>query len=648
MAADWPKRLASGAIAMETGCAGCRLAGFLATAILIQITELAFHVWILYFLYSSGYIIWFAACTSILILSALGTQLISYQLRRKENPDRKLSASFVISHVMLLGLFWRYQRLARCCHLPVTRSEIWQCFVVNVFQAFTLSFPMLFIAVYLIMVRDLNAISLSDSWLLMAGAASSVIAIIRTLVAYKKRRHICCVIGAVKPSGGLVWKIPWRLGEVTARTLSAAIFAAVHGYWILLVCCLHWVTVTLILVIDHMKVKNYKAKALHILFLSSYIHAFVGFNVASGRSRLVTILYHVLFCAESFTLTTLWLLYESRKELRVPVSAAIACCQISALVFAIGYYNFLLKKPDVVGNDNDVIFFQCLACRTSQKATKRFTYRANHAPEVISRHCVARPVTSEVANHDNIDRHCNGNDVIVTSHDLPVRHIKRLHNNCARSACSSCTCAQEGGDALNQSGMVNGDPDLSWDNYDINNYSDTTDCCSEIQRSSAVQSNLDTSNTRVTSGSSSKQNDPGYSSGISSSSSKPTGGNPDQTQIQNKGTPRKRIPLFPNTCDGYWSDEGSSTIASISTLVCVINTDKRQRHDVMTTRDSLGSSVGYSTSTTYTSEQRYERTTDVRLPVTQFYDGRHRECERNSSGYDPNTSAEYQIQNERP
>ncbi|KAK2158308.1 hypothetical protein LSH36_173g05062 [Paralvinella palmiformis] len=550
---------------MATGCAECRLAGFLLTRMLIQIAELLFHVWILYFLYTSGSLICFAVCTSVITLSTLGSQLVSFETRRRENAEKAPSCSFIVCHVMLVGLFWRYYRLLRCCHLPITRQEMWQCFVVNVFDVFTRSFPMLLVTVYLIMNGDFIITDLCTHWYLIAGAVTSFIAIIQSLVVYKKRRHICCVVGAVTPSSGLLWNIPWRVGEVLARVFPAVMFATVHGYWILLVVGLHWITVTSLLVIDHIRIKENGVRALRDLFVSSYVHVFVSFNVASRKSRMVAILYFVLNCAESLTLTTLWLLYESRKELRVPVSAVIACCQVSAVVCATGYYNFLFRKPEATGNDNDVIYFQCVTCRTLDKVESRFCYQTHHmtTPEVSSPPFCDQLLTSEfrecAANKDSQERKCinDRNDVIVTSHDFPIRHLKRLPSTCARPACGSCMCVPDSGDTCNQSGTVHGDPDLSWDNYDINNYSDTTDY-SEIQRPNYDRLNPDLAISlakQTCAASALKHADPGYFSGISSSS-KEVEANPERSRILNSVPPRRRIPLFPNTCDGLLERRG--------------------------------------------------------------------------------------------
>ena len=217
--------------------------------------------------------------------------------------------------------------------------------------------------------------------MLIASGANSLISIAYAIVTYRKVHNICCIIGAVTPPDSLAWKIPWRVGDLIARTLSIVVFATVHGFWIFFVLSLHWIAVTLLLVIDHIKERHKTKRAAYTIFISSYIHIFLSFNISSGKSKLVAILYYVIFCAESVTLTLLWLLYEDRKELQIPIAATIACCQICAAACTAGYYSFLHKKPremDLSTTGDSVCYFQCLACRMSDKGHKSQPYHSNH------------------------------------------------------------------------------------------------------------------------------------------------------------------------------------------------------------------------------------------------------------------------------
>ena len=127
---------------MDTGAAECRLACFLIIRILTRLTETLFHLWILYYLYSNGYLIWFAVCTGIVFVSIISEQLVSMQIRNDFQKQEKTGWVFVISHVLLAGQLWRYGRLAISSRIAITQTEIWQCFAVNLLHVFTCSFPM--------------------------------------------------------------------------------------------------------------------------------------------------------------------------------------------------------------------------------------------------------------------------------------------------------------------------------------------------------------------------------------------------------------------------------------------------------------------------------------------------------------------------
>ncbi|KAI0232788.1 hypothetical protein LSAT2_016893 [Lamellibrachia satsuma] len=343
---------------------------FLAISLLTLLVEQGMTSYLAYHLYASGHLAWFALTSGLLVVSSVGIQLTSYQWQARADVGgraRCTSAVAVATHVLQCGMVWRYGRMTLSRRIAVTRRELWEMFALRTFGALANTLPQLIFQVYLLLQLLGGAVVDVPTSIVGATVAVSLTSACWALATYRKPVDYCCVIGAVSPPGAVVVMLGWRLGELTARLLTLALFASVHGYWLFLVLGLHWGSMLAMCLVDRLVLQRPPAAVADVA-LTSYVYVFCYLTLTSRPSRHARALYHVTAALEAGTLLLLWLVGDTALSSRhVAVALLVTGAYTTGAVLAVLYYNcFHQARPSTPPrHSTDTCLHQCINCRLS-------------------------------------------------------------------------------------------------------------------------------------------------------------------------------------------------------------------------------------------------------------------------------------------
>ena len=345
---------------------------FLAISLLTLLAEQGMTSYLAYHLYASGHIAWFALTSGLLVVSSIAVQLTSYQWQAHADVGgraRCTTAIAVAAHALQCGMGWRYGRMTMSRSIAITRRELWEMFALRTFAALANTLPQLLVQVYLLIQSLGGAIDGVPTPLVGATVAASLVSASWALATYRKPIDYCCVIGAVPSPGAVAVMLCWRLGELTARVLTLALFATVHGYWLFLVLGLHWGSMLAMCLVDRLVLQRPSAGARDVA-LASYVYVFCYLTVTSRPSRHARALYHVTAALEAGTLLLLWLVGDVALTSRhVVVALLVTGAYVTGAVMAVLYYNcFHRPRPTpspLARHSTDTCLHQCINCRLS-------------------------------------------------------------------------------------------------------------------------------------------------------------------------------------------------------------------------------------------------------------------------------------------
>ena len=432
-----------------------RLDLFLVVCVLSHLAEVAVNAYICYWLWQMNLTLWLAVLIGLLVVPLLVLQLASYQLHsvRAITSGKRCELSVVLWHVVLLGLVWRYWRLAFTSGVTVTRQEVREIFILRVAHAFFST--MLVASLQTVVVLEYRGTPLADThhiWPVMVAVIICVLSACWSVASYRKPQHVCCVAGAFAWTP-VIFRLVWRLGEVCSRILAICLFTRCHQWWVLLVVVLHCISVAGLHVLENIQHQT-KQVVWRDIFLAPYFSVFCHFNMREKRSKYGTVLYYVITILESAALVFLWIYSDTDGELHIPLSIIVCGMYMVGVVTAVLYYNFYHPKsptpPSVAVIEGDsACLHQCINCRLNLCV-----------PQDVK---LYRPyLTTWVSVTDNT--HPQYTDVFTASEDdssnkrLPIRKLKKMQ--CKHGV-------PHGHDHLKRISSAREFEELAWDDYDL-------------------------------------------------------------------------------------------------------------------------------------------------------------------------------------
>ena len=342
---------------------------FVTTHLLLLAAELGFNVYVMTQMYIGSDYPGFVVILGLQIVSSVAVQCLSYYWLDLSTTAFSERVKITVLHVLQFGLPWRYIRLLTGESNISVKKELYKSMLLRLLQIFTCTIPIAIFNTYLIVV-PLRTFASPTTSVLMLAAIWSLLSSCWSLITYRKDPEYCITLQTLFSWPGSLFKYLWRIGELSVRILIIALFAGLYGYWVLLVLSLHWVTMFLVGLLQQYlwnveicgEWRNIKSN-----LLTSYVHTFCYMNNSKTKTKYSFICYYLIMALENITLLVLWILYDDRSHLHVPVAAAIGGCYIIAVVSAVIYYNcFHMKLSQAICKQPDTIFIQqCINCRLS-------------------------------------------------------------------------------------------------------------------------------------------------------------------------------------------------------------------------------------------------------------------------------------------
>jgi hypothetical protein len=350
----------------------CGIISVMLVSMLTLLTEIVFTVVIAYHLYVTEHLIVFCIIVGFLGLLSIVVQLLSWQLqslRDTQEHSRRRQAMVVVLHVLQLGLLWRYGRIMTVHRLSLTRKELWETFALRTVHALCCTVPVLLLLMYLGLG---DGEELRSAWQLWTALGVCFVSGAWGLAAFRKHCDYCCVVGAVFPGLAILFKAIWRLGEVTSRVLTLVMFVQVQGFWVFLLIGGHWITMLVLISVETVlqensntsKAKTEKCKTVACIFMKSYVYIFCYLNPCGNKSKFYTVVYYVITCLESLALLALWIIYEPRKELHIPLALVASISGAVGLCFGALYYSCFHRSgaSHVDSSVDTACLTECIDC----------------------------------------------------------------------------------------------------------------------------------------------------------------------------------------------------------------------------------------------------------------------------------------------
>ena len=250
--------------------------------------------------------------------------------------------------------------------------------LLRMLQIFICGLPYTIVETYILISPEFSDVKMPGTGLLMTAAIWSMMSCCWSLATFRKHPEYCTTLETLFSWPGSVFKYLWRLCELSVRVFVISLFAGLYGYWVLLVLSLHWITMFLLGLVEsylwNVDTKlpsalraNIKGAVMLKNIVTSFVHIFCYVNITNNNTRYQFCFYYLIMSLENITLLVLWMLFDNRTHLHVPIAAAIGSAYMLALASAVLYYNcFHLKLSQAVCKQPDTIFIQqCINCRLS-------------------------------------------------------------------------------------------------------------------------------------------------------------------------------------------------------------------------------------------------------------------------------------------
>ena len=545
---------------------------FLVISLLTFLFEAALNCILAVYVYQHEKTTWLVTILCLLTIPSILVQVVSFIFQQRNSPPKTTwwrETGTILVHVLQLAIPWRYTRMFLSSHISMDAKEIWQSFVLRVLHSLTCTLPILFVQVYLMLIK-LEEFTADKHWYLIVSCVASLVSAAWCLATYQKHQKYCCAVGLTPPLSGTSIRFIWRVGELLSRMLTLGLFALAHKLWIFLVIGFHWLTMLLLLLVDHVLHENQEKEnkvtsAVQIL-MKSYIYIFSHLNLTSKKSKYGFVFFYIISCLESIALLILWIIYDDRKKYHMPFGITVAGGYIVALIFALIYYNCFHRKTVKRDNterspqqQNNACMRQCAECNLDSSIPKQRAIHfdstkpwlqvsgcpnPNYFSDILHSDCASdRSSDILVSHHPHI--HTNGSLGVAKPRHLLRLDARVLNSN--RCRCTSSDNSSDKSSSIRKLKPVMGVPNvgLEWDDCDLQ-VRETPEGASNPEIKESPRSNLTTSSTGVASKRASLEGESTKDESVRNTTGTIDQGYFSTMSVSSKGTHKKVPKTLPN------------------------------------------------------------------------------------------------------
>lgn len=319
---------------------------------------------------------WTATTLGFLLLPMVVTQLFSallhLQWRAAQSKDGVGRMQSIIPvallHVVQLGFVWRHLRILNERN-PVHRKKfLVDVLLLRLVFAFTSSLPLLLLQTHYILThRPYHGVQLAAMLVCLLSTSWA-------LASFRRQHEFCDIDKVILTWPGTIFRWLWRMGEVTARILSLAVFATAYHYWTFLVLGLHWATMLVCIwaaILGTVHRKDFSRASHAVICVAiGYVYTFAHLNFSNHRARCRYVTYYSIIFLETCVLVATWLLSNTSWRTNIisyylvaVIGSAFLLSIISMSVYYGCFHIPISRVPK--GNSDVCVHDGCINCKLS-------------------------------------------------------------------------------------------------------------------------------------------------------------------------------------------------------------------------------------------------------------------------------------------
>ncbi len=352
---------------MKTICSLVTYTSVLLVHLLSYLGEVGLHLATACQLYQENHHIWLSLLIGMLVVPTVAGQCVSIYQSWDTHYTTRSRIIWGILHLFLLAIPSRYSRLLLHCGAVDSHEDFAETVQLRSYLALTSTLPLALLEVYILFNDSLPQ---SSNKVVIASASVAIFSAASSLSSFKKRKRDYRFLETILSWPGIGLNFFWRLGELGSRVTVLALFAQLYTLWIFMVLAGHWICMLVSLVMEtKMKSKesSFTIKSALRLLATSYAFVFCYVNVTTKPERYRFVVFYLIMSAENALLLLLWLLYDIRDHLHLPVSVAVVVVFVLSVTFAMLYYHCFheksIDKPRASHDSNSIE--QCINCKLS-------------------------------------------------------------------------------------------------------------------------------------------------------------------------------------------------------------------------------------------------------------------------------------------
>ena len=343
---------------------------FITLSLIFHLGEIILNSLFLVEIYQKSSVTWFTILTGLLVLPLVTIQFVSILLILQKKSTEKTESSKavpVILHILQLGFVWRHLKILFESDIKTKKHDFADLSLLGLFYTFSASLPILAIQGFMIITTD-------SSWVVQCAAGFNLLSISWGIASFRRQYDSNDFENVVLTFPGTLFRLLWRLGEITARILSLGIFASLYYSWIFLVICLHWVT--MMCCVCSSVLGNLNALGMnrgHKLIMSglvSYIYIFCHVNMSVEKTKFHYITFYTIMFMENSLLTVIWFFTaQDTNNFKIHVIVfIIGLSYVISIISMLVYYRFFhipSIKISLYGKDKICVQDGCINCKLS-------------------------------------------------------------------------------------------------------------------------------------------------------------------------------------------------------------------------------------------------------------------------------------------